>query len=157
VDPLEGVVRRRLLQAAVDQGMVFVVFFVLLNVAVFQHIRALVWVAFGLLLGLPFTVHVVLAARSGRTPGMRLTGLRLVTTAGARPGFAAYVVRWLLMVADGALFGLVGLVVMLATPRRQRIGDIVAGTLVVREAALPPAAEAAPAAVSAPADAAMPR
>jgi uncharacterized RDD family membrane protein YckC len=167
VDPLEGVVRRRLLQAAVDQGMVFVVFFVLLNVAVFDHNRALVWVAFGILLGLPFTAHVLLAAGSGRTPAMRLTGLRIVTTAGGRPRFTAYVIRWLLMVADGALFGLVGLVVILATPRRQRIGDIVAGTLVVREAALRPGAgpgsaagpgwAAGPATVSAPAGAATPR
>jgi uncharacterized RDD family membrane protein YckC len=155
VDPLNGVVPRRLLQAAIDQGAVFVVFFVLLNVAVLTHHRTLVWVAFGLLLTLPFTVHVLLAAASGRTPGMRLTGLRIVTTAGERPRFTAYVVRWLLMVADGALFGLVGLVVIVATRRRQRIGDIVAGTLVVREAALRPAPEPAP--LSAPADASMPR
>jgi uncharacterized RDD family membrane protein YckC len=120
---------------------------------VFNHDRALVWVAFGLLLALPFTVHVLLAAASGRTPGMRLTGLRIVTTAGGRPRFTAYVVRWLLMVADGALFGLVGLVVIAATRRKQRIGDIVAGTLVVREAALQPEPEP----VSARADAARPR
>jgi uncharacterized RDD family membrane protein YckC len=153
VDPLAGVVPRRLLQAAVDQGMIFVVFFVLLNVAVFTHRKALLWVAFALLLTLPFAVHVLLASRSGRTPAMRITGLRIVTTAGTRPRFRAYVIRWLLMVADGALFGLVGLVVILATPRRQRVGDIVAGTLVVREAAL----RAAESPVSARADAAMPR
>jgi uncharacterized RDD family membrane protein YckC len=153
VDPLAGVVPRRLLQAAVDQGMIFVVFFVLLNVAVFTHRKALLWVAFALLLALPFAVHVLLASRSGRTPAMRITGLRIVTTAGTRPRFRAYVIRWLLMVADGALFGLVGLVVIVATPRRQRVGDIVAGTLVVREAAL----RAAEPPVSARADAAMPR
>jgi uncharacterized RDD family membrane protein YckC len=151
VDPLAGVVPRRLLQAAVDQGMIFVVFFVLLNAAIFTHRKALLWVAFALLIALPFAV--LLASRSGRTPAMRITGLRIVTTAGTRPRFRAYVIRWLLMVADGALFGLVGLVVILATPRRQRVGDIVAGTLVVREAAL----RAAEAPVSARADAAMPR
>lgn len=153
VDPLDGVVPRRLLQAAVDQGMIFVIFFVLLNVAVFTHDRVLLGVAFALLLVLPFAVHVLLASRSGRTPAMRLTGLRIVTTAGTSPRFGAYVIRWLLMVADGALFGLVGLVVILATRRRQRIGDIVAGTLVVRE----PAVREAATPVSAPADAAMPR
>jgi uncharacterized RDD family membrane protein YckC len=137
VDPLDGVVPRRLLQAAVDQGVVFVVFFGLLNAAFFTHRIALVWVAFALLLVLPFTVHVLLAARDGRTPAMRLTGLRIVTTAGERPRFTAYVIRWLLMVADGAVFGLVGLVVIAATKRRQRIGDIVAGTLVVRNVSGP--------------------
>lgn len=145
MDPLDGVVPRRLLQAAVDQGLVFVVFFVLLNVAVLTHHAALVWVAFGLLLALPFALHVLLAARDGRTPAMRLTGLRIVTTAGTRPRFTAYVIRWLLMVADGALFGLVGLIVIVATRRRQRIGDIVAGTLVVRnESVTAPAGAATP-------------
>jgi uncharacterized RDD family membrane protein YckC len=153
VDPLAGVVPRRLLQAAVDQGAVFVLFFALLNAALFSHQRAYLWAAFVVLPVLPFLLHVPLAARSGRTPGMRLTGLRIVTTAGGPPRFRAYVVRWLLMVADGALFGLVGLVVILATPRRQRIGDVVAGTLVIRDAAPRPA----PAPVSAPAGAAMPR
>lgn len=138
MDPLTGVVPRRLLQAAVDQGMIFVVFVALLNAAVFTHDRVLLWVAFGLLPVLPFVVHVLLAARGGRTPGMRLTGLRVVTTAGAQPRFIAYVIRWLLMVADGALFGLVGLVVILTTRRRQRIGDIVAGTLVIRASAHQP-------------------
>lgn len=147
MDPLDGVVPRRLLQAAIDQGLIFVVFFVLLNVAVFTHDTPLLWADFGLLLALPFAVHVLLASRDGRTPAMRLMGLRIVTTAGTRPRFTAYVIRWLLMVADGALFGVVGLVVVLTTRRRQRIGDIVAGTLVVRETSL----------VSAPGGAATPR
>jgi uncharacterized RDD family membrane protein YckC len=145
VDPLDGVVPRRLLQAVVDQGTVFVVFFVLFTTAVLTRRAALAWIGFGLLVALPFAVHVLLPARNGRTPGMKLTGLRIVTTAGTAPRFRAYVFRWLLMVADGAVFGLVGLVVIAATPRRQRIGDIVAGTLVVRDL------------VSAPTGAAMPR
>jgi uncharacterized RDD family membrane protein YckC len=36
-------------------------------------------------------------------------------------------------VADGFLFGLVGLVVMAGSARQQRIGDLLAGTLVVRD------------------------
>jgi uncharacterized RDD family membrane protein YckC len=136
VDPLDGVVWRRLVQAVVDQGAIFLIFFGLLVAAVLTRQRALLGVAFALLLALPFALHVLLASRAGRTPGMRLTGLRIVTTAGGRPRFPAYVFRWLLMAADGALFGLVGLFVIAATPRRQRIGDLVAGTLVVREQAL---------------------
>jgi len=154
MDPLDGVVPRRLLQALIDVGGLFVVFFVLLNVGVFSGHEAWLWVAFAVLIAGPFLVHVVLAARSGATPGMRLTGLRIVTTAGTTPGLGAYLVRWLLMIADGALFGVVGLVVVLATPRRQRLGDLVAGTLVVRAEALPP--EPGPA-VIAPAGAATPR
>jgi uncharacterized RDD family membrane protein YckC len=149
---LDGVVPRRLLQAAIDVGGLFVIFFALLVAATFTHHLALLWVAFGLLIAGPFVFQVLLAARYGATPGMRLTGLRVVTTRGTAPGFTAYAIRWLLMVADGALFGLVGLVLVLATPRRQRLGDLVAGTLVVRAEALAPAPV-----VSAPAGAATPR
>ncbi|MFJ8958468.1 hypothetical protein ACIRG5_03710 [Lentzea sp. NPDC102401] len=40
--------------------------------------------------------------------------------------------RWLLMAVDGLLMGLVGAVLIAVTPRNQRLGDIVAGTMVVR-------------------------
>ena len=36
-----------------------------------------------------------------------------------------------MLLVDGLLFGLVGLVAMLATPHGQRLGDVVADTLVV--------------------------
>lgn len=127
---------RRLVQALIDVGGLFVVFFVLLNVGVVSRQRAWLWAAFPVLILGSFLIHVVLARRGGATPGMHAAGLRIVTTAGTAPGFGAYVVRWLLMIADGALFGLVGLVVVLATPRHQRLGDLIAGTLVVRAGAL---------------------
>ena len=36
-----------------------------------------------------------------------------------------------MLLVDGLFFGLVGLIAMLATPRGQRLGDVVADTLVV--------------------------
>ncbi len=71
---------------------------------------------------------------SGRTPGKRWTGLRVVTVGGAPVGFLASAVRNLVRLVD-ALPGVyaVGLVAMLASSRNQRLGDMAAGTLVVRE------------------------
>ncbi len=70
---------------------------------------------------------------TGRTPGMRWLGLRVVTLDGERPRLAAHVVRAVATLLDGFPFGLVGLVVMANSARQQRIGDMLAGTLVVRE------------------------
>jgi uncharacterized RDD family membrane protein YckC len=99
IDPLTGVVPRRLLQAVVDRALIGAVFLVLL-------IAALV---------------------------------------GGEPALGAYAARWLLDVVDGALFGLVGVVLIVVTPRHQRLGDLVAGTLVVRLSALSaPAGSATP-------------
>ncbi len=71
---------------------------------------------------------------SGRTPGKRAAGLRVVRQGGGPVGFLAAAVRNLLRLAD-LLPGIyaVGAVFILATPRNQRLGDLAAGTLVVRE------------------------
>ena len=71
---------------------------------------------------------------SGRTPGKRWTGLRVVRTTGAPVGFVTSAVRNLLRLVD-ALPGMyaVGIVAVLVSSRNQRLGDMAAGTLVVRE------------------------
>jgi uncharacterized RDD family membrane protein YckC len=56
-----------------------------------------------------------------------------VTLAGEPPRLAAHVLRCVCTLVDGFLFGLVGLVIMRSSARQQRLGDMVAGTLVVRD------------------------
>jgi uncharacterized RDD family membrane protein YckC len=71
---------------------------------------------------------------SGRTPGKRLNGLRVVRESGAPVTFATSAVRNVLRLVDiipGSY--LVGIAAILATSRNQRLGDLAAGTLVVRE------------------------
>ena len=71
---------------------------------------------------------------SGRTPGKRWTGLRVVKVGGAPVGFLASVVRNLLRIVDilpGAY--VVGMLAVLFTRNNQRLGDLAAGTIVVRE------------------------
>ncbi|MEV5718520.1 RDD family protein [Amycolatopsis mediterranei] len=70
--------------------------------------------------------------RNGVTPGMLVMGLRVQTLRGGRPKARAYLIRWVLLTVDGLLLGLVAVVSIVATKRRQRIGDLVARTLVVR-------------------------
>ena len=87
---------------------------------------------------------------SGRTPGKRWTGLRVVRTGGQPVGFLTSSIRNLMRLVDFLPFSyLVGIVAILATRRNQRLGDVAAGTLVVRErvgdvrrapAVLPPSA-----------------
>ncbi|WP_410595582.1 RDD family protein [Amycolatopsis sp. lyj-23] len=77
-------------------------------------------------------IHIwVPLRRGGVTPGMLVMGLRVETLRGGRPKARAYVFRWLLMTVDGLLLGLVAVVSIVVSRRRQRIGDLVARTLVV--------------------------
>lgn len=71
---------------------------------------------------------------AGRTLGKWALGLRVVREDGGPASFPDYVLRNLLRTADWLPFGfLAGLVVMLVDRRLRRIGDFVAGTIVVVE------------------------
>lgn len=71
-------------------------------------------------------------ATFGRSPGKMAVGVRVVTTSGRPIGWRAAALRNLLRAADLLPIGyLVGVVSMALSPRFQRLGDIVAGTMVV--------------------------
>ena len=96
-----------------------------LGAALFFLLAFLVWFGYHIL-------FEVLA--SGRTPGKRWNGLRVVRVGGHPITFAASAVRNLLRVVDMLPTGyVVGCITILVTRRNQRLGDVAAGTLVVRE------------------------
>lgn len=71
---------------------------------------------------------------SGRTPGKRWSKLRVVAADGGPVGLGASAVRNLLRVVDFLPVAYpLGAVAIVVTSRNQRIGDLAAGTLVVRE------------------------
>ncbi|HEX2038762.1 MAG TPA: RDD family protein [Acidimicrobiales bacterium] len=82
-----------------------------------------------------FGYHVLFeVTASGRTPGKRWTGLRVVKADGGPVDFASSAVRNLLRIVDMLpTFYLVGIVAIVASRRNQRLGDMAAGTIVVRE------------------------
>ncbi len=88
-----------------------------------------------LVFAVQFGYHVLFETlASGRTPGKRWTGLRVVTTGGGPVTFTTSAVRNLLRTVDflPAFYG-VAIVSVLVTERNQRLGDLAAGTVVVRE------------------------
>jgi uncharacterized RDD family membrane protein YckC len=95
----------------------------------------IVSVALGGLLLISVGFHVgfeVLAA--GRTPGKRANALRVVMDGGGPVGLRASAVRNLVRLLEGPpLFYVPAIVSILATRRNQRLGDLAAGTLVIRE------------------------
>ena len=94
---------------------------------------------------------------SGRTPGKRLNGLRVVRVDGSPVTFLISAARNLLRLVDILPTGyLIGIVSILVTSKNQRLGDVAAGTLVVRERTAAPApAPRAQTAAATPVDAAV--
>jgi uncharacterized RDD family membrane protein YckC len=91
------------------------------------------------LTGAPFVIYVllsfayyfVLENARGQTLGKMAMGLKVVSTSGPMtPG--KIVVRTLLRIVDGFLFYLVAVIAIAASKEHQRIGDMAAGTNVVR-------------------------
>ena len=68
----------------------------------------------------------------GRTLAMGWLGIRIVTADGQVPGLGKLSLRLLLLPIDLIPFGLVGLITMCSSSKHQRVGDMAAGTLVVR-------------------------
>jgi len=100
---------------------------------------AAIWVVLAFFLFVGYDVAFEVLA-SGRTPGKRRIGLRVVLENGGPVTFPASAVRNFLRPID-LLPGtyLVGIASILVSSRNQRLGDHAAGTLVVRERkVLPP-------------------
>lgn len=70
----------------------------------------------------------------GRTPGKNLAGIRIATVHGRTPGIGALLVRNIFRLIDSLpMFYMLGLGLTMATPRKVRLGDIAAGTVLVYE------------------------
>ncbi len=70
----------------------------------------------------------------GRTPGKRLAGIRVVRDDGGPPGLTESLVRNTLRAVELPLGYAPAILAVALGGRRQRLGDLVAGTLVVRQA-----------------------
>lgn len=71
---------------------------------------------------------------NGRSVGKIAMGIRVVMLDGSQPGLGAYLLRWLLRIIETVVFfgGVVPIVTVAANGKGQRLGDIAAGTTVVK-------------------------
>jgi uncharacterized RDD family membrane protein YckC len=70
----------------------------------------------------------------GQSPGKRWTGLRVIQEGGYPIGFSQAAIRNIVRIADFLpFFYIIGAIVMLVDSRSRRLGDLVAGTIVVKE------------------------
>jgi uncharacterized RDD family membrane protein YckC len=79
---------------------------------------------------------------NGQTPGKKLAGIRVLREGGAPLDFRSACVRNLLGMADFLpVFYLLGGFLVMVSSRGQRLGDMAAGTIVIRERTLQPPTE----------------
>jgi uncharacterized RDD family membrane protein YckC len=90
----------------------------------------LLGVVFLVLLTAWFNYFAFAEWRWGQTIGKNALGLRVTTESGERPGWNAAAIRNLFRLVD---FLLIGPIMIAASPRRQRLGDRLAHTVVIRD------------------------
>ena len=84
-----------------------------------------------------FLYYVGAEATTGATLGKMLIGARVVKTDGSPAGWGPALIRNLLRIVDGLFVYLVGAIFVMRSPTKQRLGDRVAGTVVVRRNSVP--------------------
>ena len=126
---------RRSIAKIVDGGISLIPF----GVVLWLHRGDTAWlegpgpmlVALGSGLGF-FLLFAALEGTTGATPGKWLTGIRMTTLELEPCGMGAAVMRGLGGIVDGFLSGFVGLLVVTFSRHWQRVGDRMAGTIVIR-------------------------
>jgi len=131
----------RILAAIVDTVIQYISLLALLGVAVGLGGSSAITIAIVASLSVAsfFAYHIAFEVRNaGRTPGKAVIGLRVVDSSGGPVRLGASFARNLMRVID-LLPGiyLIGLLTVLASARSQRLGDMVAGTLVIHERHVP--------------------
>jgi hypothetical protein len=69
----------------------------------------------------------------GQSIGKMIMNMQVVKLDGSSPTLSSYLMRWLLFLIDGPLTSYMGLIVMVLTRNNQRLGDLAAGTVVIKK------------------------
>lgn len=70
---------------------------------------------------------------NGQSPGKRALNIKVVKIDGTTPSISAYLLRWLFRLIDiYIMYGGVGVLSIIVTKNGQRVGDLAAGTVVIK-------------------------
>jgi len=69
----------------------------------------------------------------GQTVGKRVVGIRVMSASGKRASVGQYLLRWIFRIIDlGITMGAAAITSIAFTDKKQRLGDLVAGTVIIR-------------------------
>ncbi len=91
-----------------------------------------VWIS---IIGIPWLLYSVLFEifMNGQTPGKRVLTIKVIRLNGTPASIGDYILRWIFALIDfGILSGAIAVIIIVAGGKGQRLGDLVAGTSVVK-------------------------
>ncbi len=110
---------------------------------VYSYLIMAIWIESELKIEIPWVIILTLLVwlfytpfmevmNQGQTLGKMVMKMRVVKADGSRPSLGAYIMRWMLFLVDGPMTSFMGLIPMIMTKSNQRVGDLAAGTVVVK-------------------------
>lgn len=92
------------------------------------------WWLYVILLGIPFVFYSLLFEifMDGQTPGKRMIKIKVVRLDGTQATIGDYLLRWIFSIIDFQLSGAIAVITIAVNGKGQRLGDLVAGTTVVK-------------------------
>jgi len=69
---------------------------------------------------------------NGQSVGKKILKIKVISIDGGQPGIGQYAIRWLFRILDVYTTGVVGIVAIAMSDKKQRVGDIVAGTTLIK-------------------------
>lgn len=113
---------------------VVLVAYIVALISLFSYIPALEdipLVVLGLILPIPLYHLLMELFNHGQSVGKMAMGIKVVNVDGTSPGLSAFLLRSILAIVDITFMG-IGLVSIVLTSKSQRLGDLAAGTMVVK-------------------------
>jgi len=139
IDQTRASLGERILARLID--MVIMVVYLFATITFFSKVPVLhklnggADVAFLVLVYLPVVCYSLLfeVFNQGQSIGKKVMNIRVVMIDGSTPTIGAYLLRWLLFAVDFTVTGGLGVLFILLTKNNQRIGDLAAGTIVIKQ------------------------
>lgn len=119
-------------------GLVLVGYVILLAVIIgFGNIDGFIgknaWIVIFILFPVVFYDLLSEMLLNGQSVGKKVMGIKVVSLNGEQPTLSQYLIRWVFRAVDFTFSGsLVALIMVAATEKKQRLGDMVAGTVLVK-------------------------
>lgn len=130
-------VGERVLARLIDFALFFLLYIlaIILAVFVFRSLSDAAFLPAVIIYAALFVFYDLIceSLMNGQSIGKRIIKIKVISLDGRRPTFSQYLLRWLFRIVDFSLsFQLCGLICVAVSEKQQRVGDMVAGTTLIK-------------------------
>jgi len=132
-----GSVGDRIVASVIDYLVIIAYVILVVSIIGFSNFGSFLssnaWVGVFLLFPIVFYDLLSEMLLNGQSAGKKVMGIKVISISGQQPSFSQYLNRWVFRLLDFTLTSsMLALIMVAITERNQRLGDVVAGTVLVK-------------------------